>query len=94
MRECDISCPGVIETVHLSDDGTLVLGETDKKTWVYELASGTEKWFDEHFVSNQRKKISTYGTKVLRKNMEHDLYLYDLKTDECFDTDTPCKTHG
>lgn len=91
MRECDISCPGVIETVHLSDDGTLVLGETDKKTWVYELASGTEKWFDEHFVSNQRKKISTYGTKVLRKNMEHDLYLYDLKTDECFDTDTPCK---
>lgn len=91
MRECDISCPGVIETVHLSDDGTFVLGETDKKTWVYELASGTEKWFDEHFVSNQRKKISTYGTKVLRKNMEHDLYLYDLKTGECFDTDTPCK---
>ena len=31
MRECDISCPGVIETVHLSDDGTFVLGETDKK---------------------------------------------------------------
>ena len=91
MRECDISCPGVIETVHLSDDGTFVLGETDKKTWVYELASGTEKWFDEHFVSNQRKKISTYGTKVLRKNMEHDLYLYDLKTGECFDTATPCK---
>ena len=23
--------------------------------------------------------------------MEHDLYLYDLKTGECFDTATPCK---
>ena len=63
----------------------------NKETWVYELASGEERWFAEHFVSNQHKKISTYGTKVLRKNMEHDLYLYDLKTGECFEADSPCK---
>lgn len=91
MREGDILCSGVIETVHLSEDGSFILGETDKETWVYELASGKERWFAEHFVSNQHKKISTYGTKVLRKNMEHDLYLYDLKTGECFATDNPCK---
>ena len=91
MREGDILCSGVIETVHLSEDGSFILGETDKEAWVYELASGKERWFAEHFVSNQHKKISTYGTKVLRKNMEHDLYLYDLKTGECFATDNPCK---
>lgn len=67
MREGDILCSGVIETVHLSEDGSFILGETDKETWVYELASGKERWFAEHFVSNQHKKISTYGTKVLRK---------------------------
>ena len=39
----------------------------------------------------QHKKISTYGTKVLRRNKEQDLYLYDLKTGECFATDNPCK---
>lgn len=87
----DISCPEVIETIHLSENGSFVLGETDKETWVYELASGKERWFAEHFVSNQHKKLSTYGTKVLRKNMEHDLYLYDLKTGECFEADSPCK---
>lgn len=91
MRVGGILCPGIIDTVHLSEDGSFVLGETDKKTWVYEMASGKERWFAEHFVSNQYKKISTYGTKVLRKNMEHDLYLYDLKTGECIPADNPCK---
>lgn len=91
MREYDIFCPDVIDTIHLSEDGSFILGENDNETWVYELASGKENWFTEHFVSKQHKKISTYGTKVLRRNKEQDLYLYDLKTGECFITDNPCK---
>lgn len=91
MREYDIFCPGAIDTIHLSEDGSFILGENDNETWVYELASGKESWFTEHFVSKQHKKISTYGTKVLRRNKEQDLYLYDLKTGECFATDNPCK---
>lgn len=91
IRFKDIFGPGVIKTVHLSEDGSIVFGETDKKTWVCEVESGKTRWFAEHFVSNQYGKISTYGTKVLRKNKEHELYLYDLKTRESSATDNPCK---
>lgn len=75
----------------MSENGTFVLGETDDKTWVYEIEGGTVKWFDEHFISTQHGKISTYGNKVLRKNVSHDLYLYDLKTGEMTAIEQPCK---
>lgn len=35
--------------------GCWIKCETDKETWVYELASGKERWFAEHFVSSPCK---------------------------------------
>lgn len=80
-----------IAKIHLSEDGSFILGQTNQDTWVYERSSGTERWYHEHFVSDQHGKISTYGTKVLRKDGNNDLYLYDLKTGETKKSETPCK---
>lgn len=87
----DVSCPGLVEKICLSENGVFILGETDSETWVYGVGDGTVKWFKEHFVSNQHGKISTYGNRVLRKNIEHELYLYNLKTGETAATEQPCK---
>ena len=91
VRTGEILCPGSIVKIYMSDDGTFVLGETDTDTWVYDLRKGSSQWYSEHFISNQKGKISTYGTRVLRKNKENDLYLYDLKTGEVIETGNPCK---
>lgn len=94
QRVGDLRCPDIIRKIHLSEDGSFVLGQTDKDTWVYDCSSGVEQWFHEHFVSNQRYKISTYGTKVLRKDSNNDLYMYDLRTGEIEKSETPCKNAG
>lgn len=91
LRVGDLRCPGIIAKIHLSEDGSFILGQTNKDTWVYDRLSGTEQWYHEHFVSDQHGKISTYGTKVLRKDGNNDLYLYDLKTGEMEKSETPCK---
>lgn len=91
MRVGEILCLDSIEKIHMSEDGTFVIGETSTDSWVYNRKDGSEKWYSEHFVSNQHGKISTYGTKVLRKNNENDLYLYDLENGEIRETDNPCK---
>lgn len=94
IRAGDVCCPGSVDKICLSENGTFILGETDDETWVYEIEDGTVKWFDEHFISTQHGKISTYGNKVLRKNVDQDLYLYDLKTDEMTAIEQPCKNAG
>lgn len=91
MRIGDIFCPEDVEKIHLSEDGSFVFGETKTKTWVYDTEKENVKWFHEHFISNQRGKIATYGNKVLRKNMKNDLYLFDLKTGEISSIEQPCK---
>ena len=91
MRVGEMLCPGIIEKIHMSEDGTFIIGETGTDSWVYNQKTGTEEWFSGHFVSNQHGKISTYGTKVLRKNKENDLYLYDLENGETHETGNPCK---
>lgn len=90
-RICDLYCPKSINTIHLSQDGSFILGETKKQTWVYEMSTKRVQWFDEHFISNQTNKISTYGTKVLRKDDDEILYLYDLKTNESIRIELVCK---
>lgn len=87
----DIYCPGEINRIFLSENGIWIFGETDKKTWVYNSITNEEKWFCEHFISNQRGKVSTFEDKVLRKDKENRLYLYDLTTGEASDVETPCK---
>ena len=91
VRIGEILCPGSIEKIHMSENGTFVVGETGTGTWVYNRKNGSEKWYPEHFISNQHGKISTYGTRVLRKNKENDLYLHDLETGEICKTGNPCK---
>lgn len=91
IRTGEIRCPGIIGKIHMSEDGFFILGETDKDTWTYDCTTGAERWYHEHFVSNQHGKKSTYGTKVLRKNDKNDLYLYDLRTGENAEAGNPCK---
>lgn len=76
----EIYCPGKIEKIHMSELGEWILGETEDSTWIYNIETGEEQWFSEHFISNQRGKLATYGSKVLRKNEENRLYLYDLSS--------------
>lgn len=91
VRIGEMLCPGSIEKIHMSEDGTFVIGETGSDSWVFNRKTRTEKWYSGHFISNQHGKISTYGTKVLRKNKDNDLYLYDLESGEVHETGNPCK---
>jgi len=91
VRVGEMLCPGSIEKIHMSEDGTFVIGETGTGSWVYNRKNGTEKWYSGHFISNQHGKISTYGAKVLRKNKENDLYLYGLENGETRETGNLCK---
>lgn len=91
LRVGDLLCPGILGKIHLSEDGSFVLGQTDRDTWVYDRLNGAEQWYHEHFVSNQHGKISTYGTKVFRKDSSKDLYLYDLRTGKTEKFETTCK---
>ena len=90
IRTGNVLCPKSIDKIHLSENGTFIFGETVTQTWIYNIETDTSHFFDEHFVSNQHGKVSTYGTRVLRKNANHELYLYDLKTGETFQTESPC----
>ena len=73
-------CPENIERIHLSETRSLILGETSQVTWVYDLETMHETWYQEHFISDQKGKMRTYGNSVLRLNDSGNLYLYDLKT--------------
>lgn len=81
-RISDLSCPADISRIYLSENGGWIIGETRLKTWVYEVSSGNERWFEEKFMSNQEKRIATFGDKVIRSNPEGQLYLYDLSDGE------------
>lgn len=72
-KDSPLRCPGIIVKIHLSEDGSFILGQTNQDTWVYDRSSGTEQWYHEHFVSDQHGKIFTYGTNVLRKDGNNDL---------------------
>ena len=91
IRVGDVLAPSAVEQIHLSENGAFILGETDTKTWVYNVEKRTSRLFNEHFVSDQHGKVSTYGTKVLRKDTDLNLCLYDLKTDEVLNVENPCK---
>ena len=82
----NIECPDFVENIYLSETGEFILGETEKDTWVYNIKNKKSELFNEHFISNQFHKISTYGNKILRNNETYGLYLYDLKTKEITET--------
>jgi len=78
----EIYCLQEIEKVHLSQYGTWIIGETDRKSWVCNIENGNAEWFEEHLISNQKSKLITYGDWVFRKNNDNLVYLYNLKTKE------------
>ena len=90
-RTGEVFCPGEIERIHLSDTGAWIFGETDTSTWVYEIENNNSFWYSEHFISNQHGKLTSYGDKVLRKNNDNLLFLYNLKTKESEELNNPCK---
>lgn len=79
-KVAELYCSKTIERLHLSQYGTWMIGETDQQSWVYNCKSGTEEWFEEHFISNQESKLITYGDNILRKNKENLVYEYNLWT--------------
>lgn len=87
----EIYCPSEIEKIHMSELGEWILGETASSTWIYHIGTGENQWFSEHFISNQRGKLATYGSKVLRKNDENRLYLYDLGSGMIEEVENSCE---
>ena len=82
-------CPGSIERIHLSETRSLILGETNQATWIYDLETMHETWYQEHFISDQKGKMRTYGNSVLRLDDSGNLYLYDLKTGNKTELEAP-----
>lgn len=81
----ELYCPQEINGIHLSQYGAWIVGETEKQSWVYNINNDSAEWYKEHFISNQRSKLITYGDCVFRKNDNNLVYLYNLKTGECTD---------
>lgn len=80
-RMADLSCPPMVNNIHLSETGKWLMGETENMTWVLNGESKEEKWYEEHFVSNHTGRLITYGDKVIRKK-ENSLFLFDLQSGE------------
>lgn len=81
-KEKELYCPSGVVHIHLSQSGKWIFGETEKRCWVLNIETGKATWFDEHFISNQHSKLVTYNDWIFRKNQNHDLYLYNLETEE------------
>lgn len=63
----ELTCPKELKRIHLSQDGTWIMGETDDRTWVRKCDGGEPKWYDEHFVTNHAGRLVTYGDNVIRR---------------------------
>ena len=63
----ELTCPEELKRIHLSQDGTWIMGETDDRTWVRKCDGGEPKWYDEHFVTNHAGRLVTYGDNVIRR---------------------------
>lgn len=87
----EIFCPQEIGRIHMSETGEWIFGETEESTWVLNVETDNSQWYNEHFISNQREKRTSYGDKVLRKNENNDLYLFDLRTHNKSELENPCK---
>lgn len=77
-RLADLTCPSIINNLHLSETGKWLMGETENQTWVLNRLNGKEKWYDEHFVSNHTGRLVSYGDKVIRKK-DGLLYMFNLQ---------------
>lgn len=64
----DSYCPQEVNTIHLSENGSWILGECENSTWVLNYRTQKEKWFNEHFVSNHDGRLVTYGNQVIRRD--------------------------
>lgn len=71
--------PQEVKKVYLSERGAWLLGESDTQTWVFNLNTGEEQWYDEHFLSNHLGRLETYGNQVIRKK-DDAVTFYDLET--------------
>lgn len=80
-KVADLYCPEEVNSVHLSETGGWVLGENKAATWVLNVQTGEEAWYNEHFVSNHAGRLVTYGTQVVKRNGA-DLLLLDLENQE------------
>lgn len=88
----EIYCHHLIKKIHLSETGQWLLGETLDLTWTYNFNEDKEKWYKEHFVSNQHGRLVTYGENVLRKDRHHNLFLFNLTTEESIPQNSPFLT--
>ena len=80
-RMADLACPSIVKSIHLSETGKWLMGETDCRTWILNSENREEKWYEEFFVSNHTGRLITYGDKVIRKK-GNSLYLFDLQNGE------------
>lgn len=85
----EILCPKEVETIHLSETGEWIMGETAEETWVYSPKTGKEKWYKEHFVSSHQGKLTTFGTCVLRRKENGGVQQWDIVTEETKELKSP-----
>lgn len=76
-------CSEETGSIHLSEQGEWIIGETEGRYWI-------RSWADEKnvynisgtFISNQYGKLTSYGNQVLFKNSANMLELFNLETRE------------
>lgn len=92
-KMADLTCPGTVFSIHLSDTGDWIMCEDAARTWVLCCETGEVRWFDEHFVSNHMNQILFRGDCVLRKRGE-SLFLFDLRAQEEKAVESPVPDPG
>lgn len=78
--------------IHLSETGEWIIGERDDsyRIWNWENSKISFE-LSGNLISNQHGKLATYGNKVLYKNSENILEVFDLETREFSPIENSCK---
>lgn len=75
----DIWFPEKVDYIHMSDTGKWILGETDTDILVSEIETENSKWCAINVIPNQRGRWSFYQDKVLCRDEQQHLCMYDLQ---------------
>lgn len=72
-------CTENTKSVHLVETGEWILGTEEDRVWCWNWNNQNNFYYlDAELVSNQYKKFTSYGNKILRRNQKQTVELFDL----------------
>lgn len=72
-------CTENTKSVHLVETGEWILGKEEDRVWCWNWSDRNKFYYlDAELVSNQYKKFTSYGNKILRRNQKQTVELFDL----------------